>query len=51
VKNFRANSIFQGMRKLFTILNDQNIYSTHVKYFRANSVFQGKPQVAQSPER
>jgi len=27
VKNFRANSVFQGKRKLFKILNNTNIYS------------------------
>jgi len=41
VKNFRANSLFQGNRKLFKILNDKkyiftNVNSGHTLFFRAS---------------
>jgi len=45
VKNFRANSVLQGKRRLLKILNDKKIY---IKYseFR-HTLFSGQAQVAQ----
>jgi len=42
VKNFRANSVFQGKRKLFKILNDKKyifitVNSGHTLFFRAST--------------
>jgi len=44
VKNFRANSVFQGKRKLFTIMNDKKyifntVNSKHTLFFRASASF------------
>ena len=40
VKSFRANSVFQGKRKLFKILKDKNTFNTvnsgHTLFFRAS---------------
>ena len=48
VKIFRANSVFQGKRKLFKILKDKK----YIQYseFRAQSVFQGKQNLLKHPE-
>ena len=51
MKNFRANSVFHGKRKVAQkswIV--KNIFNT-VKNFRANSVFQGKRKSLNNPER
>ena len=51
VKNFRANSVFQGKRKVAqNSWMVKNIFNT-VKHFRANSVFQGKRKLLKNPER
>jgi len=47
VKIFRANSVFQGKRKLFKILNDKNyILNTN----SGHTVFQGKHKLLKNPE-
>ena len=48
VKIFRANSVFQGKRKLFKILKDKTYI--HFGEFRAHSVFQGKQKLLKHPE-
>ena len=45
VKNFRANSVFQGKSRLFKILNDKNIYS--LQWIQGTPCFSGQAQVAQ----
>ena len=49
MKNSRADSVFQGKRRLFKILNDKNIYIQYSE-FRAHSVFQGKHKLLKNPE-
>jgi len=48
VKNFRANSVFQGKRKLLKILKEKK----YIQYgdFRTHSVFQGKQKLLKYPE-
>jgi len=48
VKIFRANSVFQGKRRLYKNLNDKK----YIQYseFRANSVFQGKYKLLKNSE-
>jgi len=47
VKNFRANSVFQGKRMLFKILNEKkNILNT----LNSGTVFQGKHKLLKNPE-
>jgi len=46
-KIFRANSVFQGKRKLFKILKDKNTFNT---VNSGHSVFQGKQQLLKHPE-
>jgi len=48
VKNFRANSVFQGKRILFKILKDKK----YIQYseFRAHSIIQGKQKLLIYPE-
>jgi len=47
VKNFRANSVFQGKRKLSKILKEKK----YIQYseFRSHSVFQGKQKLLKHP--
>jgi len=49
VKNSKADSVFQGKRRLFKILKDKK----YIQYgeFRAHSVFQGKHKLLKNPER
>jgi len=46
VKNFRGNSVFQGKRKFYKILNVNSIF-TRVEIFRATLFFSRQAQVAQ----
>jgi len=48
MKNSRADSVFQGKRRLFKILKDEK----YIQYgeFRAHSVFQGKHKLLKNPE-
>ena len=48
VNIFKANSVFEGKRKLFKILKDKK----YMQYgeFRAHSVFQGKRKLLKHPE-
>jgi len=47
VTNSRANSVFQGKRRLFKNPGCEATFNT-VKIFRANSVFQGKRRLLNS---
>jgi len=48
VENLRANSVFQGKRRLFKILKDKK----YIQYseFRAHSVLQSKQKLLKHPE-
>ena len=48
VKNFRANSVYQGKRKLFKILNDKKYIFDEVN--SGHTVFQGKRKLLKNPE-
>jgi len=51
MKIFRANSVFQGKRKVAQKSRMvKNIFNT-AKIFRAKSVFQGKRKLLKYPER
>ena len=47
MKNSRADSVFQGKRRLFKLLKDKK----YIQYgeFRAHSVFQGKHKLLKNP--
>jgi len=48
VKNFRANSVFQGKRRLFKILNDKKYILNTVN--SGTLCFQGKHKLLKNPE-
>jgi len=51
VKTFKANSVFQGKRRVAQkSWMVRNVFNT-VKYFRGNSVFQGKRKLLKNPEQ
>ena len=48
MKNFRANSVFQGKRRLFKILNNKKYTSNTVN--SGTLCFQGKQKLLKHPE-
>ena len=46
-QKFQGNSVFQGKRKLFKILNDKRTYS--IQWIQGTLCFSGQAKVAQTP--